>query len=128
LRLRSYGAVKAGNLRDGLPSAPQAEERVDILMESPGLRVERIVSTGQTTNEDDWYDQAWDEFVVLVAGAARLRLEGEGEDRVLEAGDWLLLPAHCRHRVTWTQSDPPTVWLAIHYEDSLSRREAEEKS
>jgi hypothetical protein len=35
-----------------------------------------------------------------------------------------LLPAHCRHRVTWTQKTPPTVWLAIHYEDSLSRRDS----
>jgi len=128
LRLRSDGPVKAGSLRDGLPSAPQAEELVDILMESPGMRLERIVSTGQTTNDGEWYDQAWDEFVVLVAGAARLQLEGEEEDRALEAGDWMLLPAHCRHRVTWTQSDPPTVWLAIHYEDSLSRREAEGRS
>jgi len=54
-----------------------------------------------------------------------MRIEGEDEDRELEAGDWVLLPAHCRHRVTWTQSTPPTVWLAIHYQDSLSQREAE---
>lgn len=125
MRLRSDGDVKAGSLRDALPDAPQPEELVDILMESPGLRLERIVSTGQATADDDWYDQRWDEFVVLVSGSARLRIEGEEEDRVLETGDWILLPAHCRHRVTWTQSKPPTVWLAIHYEDTLSRREVE---
>ena len=124
MRPKSDGAVKAGSLRDALPAEPQPEELVDILLESPGLRLERIVSTGQATLDEDWYDQRWDEFVVLVSGSARLRLEGENEDRVLEAGDWILLPAHCRHRVTWTQSKPPTVWLAIHYEDSLSRREA----
>jgi cupin 2 domain-containing protein len=112
-------------LRDGLPAAPQAEELVEILMEAPGLRLERIVSTGQATTEGDWYDQAWDEFVVLVSGAARLRIEGEDEDRTLESGDWILLPAHCRHRVTWTQTAPPSVWLAMHFEDALSRREAE---
>lgn len=128
MRLRSDGPVKAGSLREGLPDEPQAEELVDFLVESRGLRVERIVSTGQANLEGDWYDQRWDEFVVLVAGSARLRIEGEDEDRALEAGDWLLLPAHCRHRVTWTQSAPPTVWLAIHFEDSLSRREAEAKS
>jgi hypothetical protein len=33
----------------------------------------------------------------------------------LAKGDWVLLPAHCRHRVTWTQSEPPTVWLAVHF-------------
>jgi cupin 2 domain-containing protein len=125
LHLRSDGAVKAGSLRDGLPDEPQNDEQIDFLMESPGLRLERIVSTGQVTPEGEWYDQRWDEFVVLVSGAARLRIEGEDEDRALEAGDWVLLPAHCRHRVTWTQSKPPTVWLAIHYQDTLSQREAE---
>ncbi|MGK2923692.1 MAG: cupin domain-containing protein [Methyloceanibacter sp.] len=112
-------------MRDALPEEPQAEELVEILMEGRGLRLERIVSTGQATPEDDWYDLAWDEFVVLVSGAARLRIEGEDEDRALEAGDWVLLPAHCRHRVTWTQTAPPAVWLAIHHEGALSRREAE---
>jgi cupin 2 domain-containing protein len=70
LRLRPDGPVKSSSLRDGLPAAPQAEELVEILMEAPGLRLERIVSTGQATAEGDWYDQAWDEFVVLVSGAA----------------------------------------------------------
>jgi cupin 2 domain-containing protein len=119
--------VKAGSLRDALPDEPQPEELVDILLESPGLRLERMVSTGQAMGEDNWFDQRWDEFVVVVSGSARLRIEGENEDRMLEAGDWILLPAHCRHRVTWTQSRPPTVWLAVHYEDTLNRREAEER-
>ena len=113
---RSGGAVEAGSLLEGLPDAPQAGELVDLLSDSPGLRIERIVSTGQASPEDQWYDQAWDEFVLLVEGAARLRIEGEASDRTLTPGDWIVLPAHCRHRVTWTQSLPPTIWLAIHYE------------
>jgi len=116
LRPRPDVSVQAGHLGDGLPAEPQAEELVDTLMQSPGLRIERIVSTGQATPEGDWYDQVWDEFVLLVAGAARLRIEGEEEDRAMQVGDWILLPAHCRHRVEWTQSTPPTVWLAIHYQ------------
>jgi cupin 2 domain-containing protein len=103
-------------LREGLPGAPQAEELVDLLSEGPGLRIERIVSTGQASPEDQWYDQVRDEFVLLVAGAARLRIEGEASDRTLEPGGWIVIPAHCRHRVTWTQSLPPTIWLAIYYE------------
>jgi cupin 2 domain-containing protein len=95
---------------------PCGEEIFELLAERPGLRIERIVSTGQTTPEGEWYDQAEDEFVLLVAGAARLRIEGETEDRVLTAGDWLLLPAHSRHRVSWTQAEPPTVWLAVHFD------------
>ncbi len=114
MRPRSDGAATTGNLLQGLPERPLAEELVDILKERPGLRIERIVSTGQTTPEGEWYDQDSDEFVLVVSGAARLRIEGENEDRALSEGDWLMFPAHCRHRVTWTRDDPPTVWLAIH--------------
>lgn len=87
----------------------------DGLIERSDVRIERIVSTGQTTPEGEWYDQECGEFVLLVAGAAKLRVEGEEEDRPLAEGDWIFLPAHCRHRVTWTREDPPTVWLAIHF-------------
>ena len=106
--------MQAGSLRKGLPARPIADEIFEGLVERPGLHIERIVSTGQSTPEGEWYDQAQDEFVLLVVGAARLRIEGEPEDRVLEEGDWVFLPAHCRHRVTWTREDPPTVWLAVH--------------
>ena len=88
---------------------------MDTLLERKGLRIERIVSTGQTTPKGQWYNQGTDEWVLVVKGAAKLRIEGEEEDRELAAGDWILLPAHCRHRITWTQAMPPTVWLAIHF-------------
>jgi cupin 2 domain-containing protein len=107
--------IKTGNLRRDLPARPLPDEVVDLLLERSGLRIERIVSTGQTTPEGQWYDQETDEWVLLVEGAARLRIEGEQADRELSEGDWILLPAHCRHRVTWTRAEPPTVWLAIHF-------------
>jgi cupin 2 domain-containing protein len=92
--------VKTGTLKRDLPARPLPDEVVDLLVEREGLRIERIVSTGQTTPH---------------AGAARLRIEGEATDRELGEGDWIFLPAHCRHRVTWTRGEPPTVWLAIHF-------------
>ena len=107
-------AAKAGRLTRGLPSRPPAEELIDALCERPGLRIERIVSTGQITPDGHWYDQDHDEWVLVVKGATRLRIEGETVDRELEEGDYIFLPAHCRHRVAWTRSEPPTVWLAIH--------------
>jgi len=107
--------AKAGSLMSGLPAHPLAEEVTQTLLERPGLRIERIVSTGQATPEGQWYDQDTDEWVLVVQGSARLRIEGEREDRELSEGDWILLPAHCRHRVTWTRAEPPTVWLAIHF-------------
>jgi len=116
------GAVKAANLLAGLPAAPLAKEITDVLADAREVRIERIVSTGQVTPEGEWYDQETDEWVLVVAGAARLRIESETADRDLAPGDWVLLPAHCRHRVTWTQSEPPTVWLAVHFADRSSAR------
>lgn len=105
-------AARTRNLLEPLPPAG-AEEHFEALLQRPGLRLERIVSHGQTTPEGTWYDQEEDEWVMLLAGAARLLIDGEGE-RVLAPGDALLLPAHCRHRVTWTDPAQPTVWLALH--------------
>lgn len=107
-------AVKAGSLLSGLPPPRLAGEAVETLLERPGLRIERIVSTGQVTPEGQWYDQDSDEWVLVVKGRARLRIDGETEDRELGEGDFIFLPAHCRHRVAWTEHEPPTVWLAIH--------------
>ena len=106
--------LNAGNLFASLPEGVMDDEIFDHLFTTPGARIERIISTGQITPEDEWYDQDDDEWVVLLAGAARLQIEGEASERELSAGDWILLPAHCRHRVTWTQRQPPTIWLAVH--------------
>jgi cupin 2 domain-containing protein len=106
--------VRRGNLLTGLPLR-HAEEQVDWLIGGPNLRIERIVSTGQASPRGFWYDQPGDEFVVLLAGAARLRFEADGLELDLRPGDWVEIPAHARHRVEWTQTDPPTVWLAVHH-------------
>jgi cupin 2 domain-containing protein len=102
------------NLLAPLPQDNGAEHFTDLLSR-PGIRIERIVSRGHTTPDDQPYDQAQDEWVLLLAGAARLWLEDRGE-LALMPGDALLIPAHVRHRVTFTQADPPTVWLAVHLE------------
>jgi len=101
------------NLLANLPAALD-QERFDTLLARPGIRVERIVSTGQASPPGFWYDQDGDEAVLLLAGAATLRLEAEPEPRRLRPGDWLEIPAHARHRVEATSPTEPTVWLAIH--------------
>jgi cupin 2 domain-containing protein len=103
----------SGNLFAGLP-APGPAEEFRPLWERPGLRVERIVSRGHATPPGEWYDQPHDEWVALLAGAARLRVEGEPAPRELRPGDWVLLPARVRHRVEWTDPDRDTIWLAVH--------------
>jgi cupin 2 domain-containing protein len=109
----------SANLFSPLPAADTAE-LFDELLTRPGLRLERIVSCGQTTPEGEWYDQEGDEWVLLLAGAAELLIEGEEGPRRLIPGDYLLLPARCRHRVTWTDPDQQTVWLALHLANNLS--------
>lgn len=103
------------------PPSPGGEEIFEALLQAPGVKLERIVSHGQATPAGEWYDQAWDEWVMVLAGGARLRVAegGEGNDEGeveydLGPGDAVLLPAHCRHRVTWTDPERATVWLALH--------------
>ena len=102
------------NLLRDLPDAG-ASEITDALVARPGLRIERIVSFGQASPEGFWYDQAEAEWVLLLAGAARLRFEDETQARALGPGDWVEIAAHRRHRVEWTDPDQPTVWLAVFY-------------
>ncbi|MCW5772778.1 MAG: cupin domain-containing protein [Rhodospirillaceae bacterium] len=103
----------SGNMFDGAAGSP-AEEQVFALLERPGLRIERIVSTGQASPPGFWYDQPGGEWVLLVEGAAAVEFEGEPEPVRLGPGDYLWIPAHRRHRVAWTAADRPTVWLAVH--------------
>jgi cupin 2 domain-containing protein len=103
----------SGNLFAGLPRKLAGEQFVT-LVQLPGTRIERIVSTGQTTPVGEWFDQSWDEWALLLRGGAELVIEGDAAPRRLRPGDWLLLPARTRHRVTWTDETTPTVWLAIH--------------
>lgn len=102
-----------GNLLQGLPNA-QAAECFEDLLKAPGCRVERIVSHGQISPPGFWYEQAWDEWVLLLAGRAELQLASQPQPIALGVGDHLLIPAGERHRVSYTDPDTPTVWLALH--------------
>jgi cupin 2 domain-containing protein len=103
-----------GNLLTALPRRVEAEQTTE-LVATENLRIERIVSSGQGSPPGFWYDQPRAEWVLLVTGSAGLLFEGEAEPRVLQPGDYLLIPAHRRHRVAWTDVEHPTVWLAVHF-------------
>ncbi len=102
------------NLFDPLPDAIAAEA-VDVLLLRPGVRIERIVSLGQTSPPGFWYDQDEGEWVLLLSGAARFRFEDEPETRQLAPGDVIDVSPHRRHRIDWTDPSTPTIWLAVFY-------------
>lgn len=102
------------NLFDRLPADP-ARELFETLLQNKDFKLERIISTGQASPPGQWYDQELNEWVLLLAGSAGLRFEDETGARTLKPGDYLLIPAHRRHRVEWTSSDQPALWLALHF-------------
>jgi cupin 2 domain-containing protein len=101
------------NLFEGVP--PKATEEIFTeLLSHSAVRIERIVSTGQVTPPDAPYCQPHDEWVLLLVGSARLWIEGAGEC-TLRPGGHLMVPAGRAHRVTFTATDQPTIWLAVHF-------------
>lgn len=91
------------------------EELFECIVKREGFRIERIVSKGHITPAGQWYDQDGDEWVMLLQGQAVILYEQEHQVFHLNAGDYLLIPAHTRHRVEWTAPDLHTIWLATHF-------------
>lgn len=94
-----------------LSKLPLTDELTSVLAESLHVRIEQIISTGQVSN---WYNQEKTEFVVLLAGSAKIEYEN---DKVvtLSEGDTLLIKPHEKHRVCYTSTEPPCIWLCVFF-------------
>ena len=92
------------------------EEFSDILKRE-NLRIERIVSNGQTSPNDFWYNQDENEFVLLLQGHAILEIEEENKivEIDLKEGDYINIEANVKHRVKYTSLKQTTIWLAVFY-------------
>ncbi|PKM11408.1 MAG: phosphoribosylaminoimidazole carboxylase [Gammaproteobacteria bacterium HGW-Gammaproteobacteria-3] len=101
------------NIFADIPVSLTTELFEDILINDV-LHIERIVSQGHVTAQDQWYDQDFDEWVLLVQGKAIVCYENNAQQVTLNPGDYCLIPAHTRHRVQWTEPLQNTIWLAIH--------------
>ncbi|WP_027855893.1 cupin domain-containing protein [Marinobacterium jannaschii] len=101
------------NLFADLPQTLETEQFVDLLKRD-NLRIERILSQGHRSPERGWYDQDEHEWVLVLEGEGRLAFE-DGREVSLTKGDHINIPAHCRHKVIWTDPDQITVWLAVFY-------------
>ncbi len=96
-----------------LPLSLPNEELFEPLLSSKNILIERIISTGQITPPQQWYNQEKDEWVILLQGEAEL-LYDNNTRILLKAGDYLFIPAGQKHRVEYTSAEPPCIWLAIH--------------
>ena len=83
------------------------------LLKNDNIKIERIVSNGQCSPINFWYEQEKSEFVLILKGNAIL--EFEDEEIELKEGDYININAFTKHRVKYTNKDEPTIWLAIFY-------------
>jgi cupin 2 domain-containing protein len=98
-------AVLRGRLTDVVPTVGEAFHH---LADAGTARVEHIVSSD--TPDPGEQVQGWDEWVLVIRGAARLELTGVVLD--LGVGDWVLIRAGTPHRVLSTAAG--THWIVVH--------------
>ena len=101
--------IKVKNIFSNIPKILPDELFEDILS-TKNFRVERIVSKEHTTPKGKWYNQEQNEFVMILEGNAELFFE-EGIVK-MKKGDYIIIPAHVKHRVEKTDN---VVWLTIFY-------------
>ncbi|ANS87049.1 hypothetical protein VSVS12_03340 [Vibrio scophthalmi] len=101
------------NLLSDIPTSLPAEV-FEELINTAGVRIERIISHGHTSPEQGWYDQAEHEWVLVLSGFGVIEYD-DGQVFHLQHGDYLNIPAQQKHRVIETAADEPTVWLAMFY-------------
>jgi cupin 2 domain-containing protein len=95
------------------PSQFSEQEVFEPLLRGKNISIERIISTGQVTPPGEWYDQDRDEWVTILQGEAILGY-ADGSTIQLKVGDYVFLPTHLKHRVEYTSTEPPCIWLAVH--------------
>lgn len=103
--------MKLQNIFSGIPKNLE-REIFDILIKNDTLTIERIISKGQQSSS--WYDQKENEWVMVLKGEAVLTFEDQ-TSVPLKEGDFINIPSHKKHRVSWTDPENETIWLAIHY-------------
>ena len=106
--------MKIKNIFNDIPSN-LSKEILDEIISTDKIRIERIISKGQTSPENFWYDQEENEWVIVIKGKAKLKIIDEDELIELNEGDYINIPSHKKHRVEWTDPEIETIWLAVFY-------------
>jgi cupin 2 domain-containing protein len=103
-------AITVKNIFVDYDQVPDGENFLT-LFENRSVKIEKIVSHSHSSPAGFWYDQAEEEWVIVLRGAAALEFAG-GEIVDMKEGDYVIIPRSVRHRVARTGKD--TVWLAVH--------------
>jgi cupin 2 domain-containing protein len=103
-------AIPVKNIFVDYDQVPDGENFLT-LFENRSVKIEKIVSHSHSSPAGFWYDQAEEEWVIVLRGAAALEFTG-GEIVDMKEGDYVIIPRSVRHRVARTGKD--TVWLAVH--------------
>ena len=88
-------------------------ELMQVLQQSDNIKIQRIVSKGQVSPESGWYDQQQNEWVIVIKGEAIITFEQT--EVAMHAGSYINIPAHTKHKVSWTHADLETIWLVVYY-------------
>lgn len=91
-----------------------SQEVFEPIVRNDSVLIERIISKAHVTPQGQWYDQAHNEWVMVIQGAARLEFS-EGKTIELGVGEHINIGANVKHRVAWTSEEVETIWLAVHY-------------
>lgn len=91
----------------------KSEEKFFEIFKNEKIKIEKIVSNGQISPENFWYEQEENEFVLLLEGFAIV--EFEDFEMELKKGDCLNIKAMQKHRVKFTSLNEPTIWFAVFY-------------
>lgn len=102
-----------GNILQNLP-LDLDKEIFETIFKNKNIKIERIISYGQTSPVDFWYEQEENEFILLLSGEARLEFLDK-PDLHLKKGDYTLLPSKLKHRVAFTSKSEVSIWLAIFF-------------
>lgn len=95
---------------NNLYTSPEPNENRELfttLFQNNSLKIESIRSWLKIPGE--FYNQEEDEWVLLLAGEAKMELKGITVN--LQAGDYCFIPRHTQHRVLSTSKD--ALWLGV---------------
>jgi len=77
------------------------------------IKIKKIISVSYSDDNNKWYDQDEDEWVMVLRGKAGIKFS-DGEIINMQEGDYIFIPQHKKHQIIYTSNNPPCFWLAIY--------------